>query len=456
MCERQLVRSLSGSSPLSCVCWVLIRSTSSNTIVNIPQRDFDTIIWALWSKIFKEDYRVDIRVEQQAPLGPCAAWCGRQVGRDWEREIPTLLVRWRRELYIPFLFVIRPMRDWRLELLPDGESEILSLQLRSSAQDETARLCFAIHERRSSDSWAGGPCFAIELGEAWSSTRFGTGRSYFCGGLSGNPFSCSVHERRGSDSWAGGPMFCGQARKAWSSTRFGTGGSHFRSGLNDNPFSYSVHERRGSDSWAGGPWCVCKCSSVVYCRGGSACCLGRQHIEWGRECELPDTLCFVEEQLSVASRRSHVVLERHIMIGALERAGGRQRIEWVRISQVGCDFGRRAGDQGMSASTQWTVARVVQKRHFTTGALDTAGGRSGVARYWESIGHCIHLNPSSRERSARVPEGLGYLTGSVGPGWPMLGAETAERLRVMCKVAPRAAGYLGQHLSCEWVIEASI
>ncbi|KAL2226553.1 UNVERIFIED_CONTAM: hypothetical protein Sindi_2014000, partial [Sesamum indicum] len=63
---------------------------------------------------------------------------------------------------------------------------------------------------------------------------------------------------------------------------------------------------------------------------------------------------------------------------------------------------------------------------------------------------------AARERSARVPEGLGNLTGSIGPGWPTLGAETAESLRVMCKVAPRAAGYLGQHLSCEWVIDASI
>ncbi|KAL0385892.1 UNVERIFIED_CONTAM: hypothetical protein Sradi_2983500 [Sesamum radiatum] len=30
-----------------------------------------------------------------------------------------------------------------------------------------------------------------------------------------------------------------------------------------------------------------------------------------------------------------------------------------------------------------------------------------------------------------------------------------ERFGVTCKVAPRAAGYQGQHLSCEWVIEAS-
>ncbi|KAL0420328.1 UNVERIFIED_CONTAM: hypothetical protein Slati_3055700 [Sesamum latifolium] len=31
----------------------------------------------------------------------------------------------------------------------------------------------------------------------------------------------------------------------------------------------------------------------------------------------------------------------------------------------------------------------------------------------------------------------------------------AERFRARCKVAPRAAGYQGQHLSCEWVSEAS-
>ncbi|KAL0400311.1 UNVERIFIED_CONTAM: hypothetical protein Sradi_2374400 [Sesamum radiatum] len=31
----------------------------------------------------------------------------------------------------------------------------------------------------------------------------------------------------------------------------------------------------------------------------------------------------------------------------------------------------------------------------------------------------------------------------------------AERFGVTCKVAPRAAGYQGQHLSYEWVIEAS-
>ncbi|XP_020553455.1 receptor-like protein 12 [Sesamum indicum] len=37
-----------------------------------------------------------------------------------------------------------------------------------------------------------------------------------------------------------------------------------------------------------------------------------------------------------------------------------------------------------------------------------------------------------------------------------MGVETAERLRVTCKVALRAAGYQGQHLSCEWVIETII
>ncbi|KAL2243821.1 UNVERIFIED_CONTAM: hypothetical protein Sindi_0500100 [Sesamum indicum] len=55
----------------------------------------------------------------------------------------------------------------------------------------------------------------------------------------------------------------------------------------------------------------------------------------------------------------------------------------------------------------------------------------------------------------RVPERHGNRTGSVGPGQPTLGTNAAERFRVTCKVAPRAARYLGQHLSCEWVIEAS-
>ncbi|KAL2224344.1 UNVERIFIED_CONTAM: hypothetical protein Sindi_3072400, partial [Sesamum indicum] len=55
----------------------------------------------------------------------------------------------------------------------------------------------------------------------------------------------------------------------------------------------------------------------------------------------------------------------------------------------------------------------------------------------------------------RVPERHGNRTGSVGPGRPTLGTNAAERFRVTCKVAPRAARYLGQHLSCEWVIEAS-
>ncbi|KAL2235278.1 UNVERIFIED_CONTAM: hypothetical protein Sindi_1260000, partial [Sesamum indicum] len=56
----------------------------------------------------------------------------------------------------------------------------------------------------------------------------------------------------------------------------------------------------------------------------------------------------------------------------------------------------------------------------------------------------------------RVPEGLENLTGSVGLGWPTLGANTAERLCVTRKVAPWAARYQGQHLSCEWMIEVSI
>ncbi|KAL2227535.1 UNVERIFIED_CONTAM: hypothetical protein Sindi_2112200, partial [Sesamum indicum] len=55
----------------------------------------------------------------------------------------------------------------------------------------------------------------------------------------------------------------------------------------------------------------------------------------------------------------------------------------------------------------------------------------------------------------RVPERHGNRTGSVGPGQPTLGTNAAERFRVTCKVAPRAARYLGQNLSCEWVIEAS-
>ena len=42
----------------------------------------------------------------------------------------------------------------------------------------------------------------------------------------------------------------------------------------------------------------------------------------------------------------------------------------------------------------------------------------------------------------------------IGPGWPTLGADTAERLRVMRKVTPRATRYQGQHISCDWVIEA--
>ncbi|KAL2224608.1 UNVERIFIED_CONTAM: hypothetical protein Sindi_3007100 [Sesamum indicum] len=55
----------------------------------------------------------------------------------------------------------------------------------------------------------------------------------------------------------------------------------------------------------------------------------------------------------------------------------------------------------------------------------------------------------------RVPERHGNRTGSVGPGRPTLGTNAADRFRVTCKVAPRAARYLGQHLSGEWVIEAS-
>ncbi|KAL2243754.1 UNVERIFIED_CONTAM: hypothetical protein Sindi_0493400 [Sesamum indicum] len=54
----------------------------------------------------------------------------------------------------------------------------------------------------------------------------------------------------------------------------------------------------------------------------------------------------------------------------------------------------------------------------------------------------------------RVPERHENLMGSVGPGWPTLGANTTERLRVTRKVAPRAVGDQGQHLWCEWVIEA--
>ncbi|KAL2230036.1 UNVERIFIED_CONTAM: hypothetical protein Sindi_1598000, partial [Sesamum indicum] len=57
--------------------------------------------------------------------------------------------------------------------------------------------------------------------------------------------------------------------------------------------------------------------------------------------------------------------------------------------------------------------------------------------------------------SGRCEKGHGNRTGSVGPGRPTLGTNAAKRFRVTCKVAPRAARYLGQHLSCEWVIEAS-
>ncbi|KAL2248278.1 UNVERIFIED_CONTAM: hypothetical protein Sindi_2680100, partial [Sesamum indicum] len=55
----------------------------------------------------------------------------------------------------------------------------------------------------------------------------------------------------------------------------------------------------------------------------------------------------------------------------------------------------------------------------------------------------------------RVPERHGNRTGSVRPGWPVLGAKAAERSRVTRKFAPRAVKYQGQYLSCEWVIEAS-
>ncbi|KAL0413009.1 UNVERIFIED_CONTAM: hypothetical protein Sradi_1502600 [Sesamum radiatum] len=56
---------------------------------------------------------------------------------------------------------------------------------------------------------------------------------------------------------------------------------------------------------------------------------------------------------------------------------------------------------------------------------------------------------------SRVPGRQENRTGSVGPGRPTLGARTAERFGVTCKVAPRAAGYQGQHLSGGWAIEAS-
>ncbi|KAL0303870.1 UNVERIFIED_CONTAM: hypothetical protein Sradi_6255100 [Sesamum radiatum] len=56
---------------------------------------------------------------------------------------------------------------------------------------------------------------------------------------------------------------------------------------------------------------------------------------------------------------------------------------------------------------------------------------------------------------SRIHGGHGNQTGSVGPGRPTLGARTAERFGVTRKVTPRAAGYQGQHISCEWVIEVS-
>ncbi|KAL2245784.1 UNVERIFIED_CONTAM: hypothetical protein Sindi_2846600 [Sesamum indicum] len=62
----------------------------------------------------------------------------------------------------------------------------------------------------------------------------------------------------------------------------------------------------------------------------------------------------------------------------------------------------------------------------------------------------------SSTRSARVPKGLGNLMGSVGSGWPTLGADTVERLHVTRKIASRAARYQGQCLSCEWVVKTNI
>ncbi|KAL0283435.1 UNVERIFIED_CONTAM: hypothetical protein Sangu_2890100 [Sesamum angustifolium] len=55
----------------------------------------------------------------------------------------------------------------------------------------------------------------------------------------------------------------------------------------------------------------------------------------------------------------------------------------------------------------------------------------------------------------RVPRRHGNLMGGVGPGGLTLGTKATERLQTMRKVAPRIAGYQGQHFSCEWVIEVS-
>ncbi|KAL2230006.1 UNVERIFIED_CONTAM: hypothetical protein Sindi_1595000 [Sesamum indicum] len=56
----------------------------------------------------------------------------------------------------------------------------------------------------------------------------------------------------------------------------------------------------------------------------------------------------------------------------------------------------------------------------------------------------------------RVPERHENRKGSIGPGWPTLSTKAAKRFHMTRKVVPQATRYQGQHLSCEWVIEASI